>query len=461
MKTLKNLWWLGAIAALAACNPYSDENKSPPNILEAFATAGTDVTVADGKLNATSGQWAIESTSTCVMDAGGAPAGAYVQPDSFLVWVKTDKLLSGASVQANASSCVPAGDWLTVMQTTTAGGPAADVTAGWYTCYQPGSPSATEGSSIVFYRSEPRSGGLAPGDVTAGSGWFSMANRDPNGFTTWVSGDAKELTTLTFTGTVKDQQGHDLKIDLAYTIDPDAGAVTLGLYQPPATYTPKDPTKPPKTMPDPIIGTSQGVAGTVAAPQVKLTWLEGECNAASGATYLLERKELTESAYTGLATFAPLATMAFTDDTSHGLAYGKQYSYRVRESISNGSGTPYVKTVSTRKVTVLLPPAAPTLTPAATKVTVAWAKVDGATSYTVQRNIANTSTYTTPIPGTTWVTVTTTTDPATLSVDDTGRPSGAHYFYRVIARAVVGTDSTGADVVGSSEPGEAAYVTVP
>ena len=475
MKTLKNLWWVGAIAALAACNPYSAENTAAPNILASFATGGnagaaTDVTVADGTYNAQTKQWEIESTSTCYLNPAGtttADPAAYVEPDSFLVWVKTDKLLDGASVQQNASSCVPAGDWLKVEQTTTASATPVDVSSGWYTCYMPGSPSANEGSSIVFYRSDPRVGGTAPGDVSADGGWYDMADRDPAPyssssaphFTTWVNGDAKEFTTLTFTGTVKDAQGHDLPINIAYTIEPDAGAVALGLKQPTITLTPKDTTKPATTVADPIIGTSTAVTGGPTTATVSLQWKAAACASAAGATFTLQRKELSESAYSDLATLAAGAT-TYDDPTA---AYGKQYTYKIVESITyTGATEPFTKTLSTRKVTAVLPPAKPTLTPAAGKVTVAWAAVTGADSYTVQRSIANDTTYTTPVPSSTWVTVKTTSDATTLSLDDTGRASGAKYFYRVIARALVGTDADGADVIGTSEPSEAAgMVTVP
>lgn len=485
MKTLKNLWWVGAIAALAACNPYSAENTAAPNVLASFATGGnagaaTDVTVADGTYNATTKQWEIESTSTCYLNPAGTTAAdpaAYVEPDSFLVWVKTDKLLDGASVQQNASSCVPAGDWLKVEQTTTASATPVDVSSGWYTCYMPGSPSANEGSSIVFYRSDPRVGGTAPGDVSADGGWYDMADRDPAPyssssaphFTTWVNGDAKEFTTLTFVGEVKDRQGHPLPINIAYTIDPDAGAIALALKQPTISVQPPTPSGKPtpaaKTIPDPFVGTSTGVSGTDTAPVVSLQWSAAACATAAGATYIVQRKELSEASYTTLtgADSLPAATVALDDATT---TYGKQYTYRIRESIAytgQPAGEPFVKTLSSRKVTVLLPPAKPTAvsTPSTSgSITVTWTAVPSATSYTVQRSIANETAYVTapdgttpfPVPGSTWVTVKTTSDATTLTIPDTGRTVGAKYFYRIIARAVVGQDADGADVIGTSEP---------
>ena len=40
MKSIRNLWWLGVVAAVAACDPYDDERGGQPEILSVVASGG-------------------------------------------------------------------------------------------------------------------------------------------------------------------------------------------------------------------------------------------------------------------------------------------------------------------------------------------------------------------------------------------------------------------------------------
>ena len=38
MNSIRKLWWVGAVALIAACDPYDDENKGAPSVISAFAS---------------------------------------------------------------------------------------------------------------------------------------------------------------------------------------------------------------------------------------------------------------------------------------------------------------------------------------------------------------------------------------------------------------------------------------
>jgi hypothetical protein len=150
---MRKLWWIPALAALAACDPFDDETGGTPAVVTVMATSvdGTDATGVVEDNNGGDG-WAV----------AGVPAG----PTVFIV--KTNKLLDGLSIQTSASSCVPAASLnLTV---NTVANP-----ANWFACYQPGSGTTAEGSSLVVYQGED----IVPGIPGVGLGYFEAAAAQP------------------------------------------------------------------------------------------------------------------------------------------------------------------------------------------------------------------------------------------------------------------------------------------
>jgi hypothetical protein len=110
----------------------------------------------------------------------------------FLLFVRLNKLMDGTSIQTAVDDCTPAGPpptgWLTVTETGTP--PAcATGTPKWFTCYQPSSPSANEGASVVIYRS----------CAATSAGWEDAVPLQ-NG------------ATFTFSGSIKDKAGTVLPI---------------------------------------------------------------------------------------------------------------------------------------------------------------------------------------------------------------------------------------------------------
>jgi hypothetical protein len=168
--------WLSIPAlalALTACDPYEDENRDPPRILHAFtsnAVGATEGTEAGGA-------WTI----------AGVPGGCAVPDDNQpVVWVTFNKLLNGATIQTDPTSCVPAGNWLAVT-------PAAGAGNAWYTCYSPGSPTESDGGSVVIYQ----------GPAAGSDGWADAV--------------ALPAGTYTFAGTVQDKQGNAAPINVTMT----------------------------------------------------------------------------------------------------------------------------------------------------------------------------------------------------------------------------------------------------
>lgn len=177
---LRKLWWVPALAILAACDPFDEEKGGTPEVLTVIATS-VDGTDAVGVVE--------DTTAADGWTLAGVPAG----PTVFIV--KTNKLLDGFSIQTSASSCVPAtGLSLTV---NTVVNP-----AGWFACYQPGSGTATEGSSLVVYQGED----IVPGIEGVGLGFFEAAAALP-------------LATGTYaiTATPKDKSGAALSVSFTAT----------------------------------------------------------------------------------------------------------------------------------------------------------------------------------------------------------------------------------------------------
>jgi hypothetical protein len=215
MKSIRNLWWLGVVAAVAACDPYDDEIGGQPAILSVFASGGN---IDDGVVtqeDATGGvdaPWDITTTSVCtapVPDDAETPEDdsvpQRVKPDAGVIFVKVNKLLDGASIQTAFDSCVPANSWLTV---TRDGVP--DDAGKWFTCYNPSTATSAEGSSIVIYRGE----NITPG--FSGALWLDQAND---------AGTTTAVVNYALSGQVKDKQGNPVDINITFHVEPDAGSV--------------------------------------------------------------------------------------------------------------------------------------------------------------------------------------------------------------------------------------------
>ncbi len=201
-----------ASIAVTGCDPYPATSKAAPEILAVFAS--NNVLAVDGS-SLPDGTWTISIPGNVVP---GDPLANPPVPDTIggavepVIFVRTNTLLEGSTIQTadqtatSDGDCTPKDNWLS----------ATPVSGSvWYSCYYPSSPTSLEGSSIVLFASpSPISGG--PG----GSGWFAVATRLP---TTDVG------ATYTLTGSVKDQNGNSLSIDVTVTVSVPAtpGAITF------------------------------------------------------------------------------------------------------------------------------------------------------------------------------------------------------------------------------------------
>ncbi|HSD19226.1 MAG TPA: hypothetical protein VLC54_04275 [Anaeromyxobacter sp.] len=293
MKSIRSLWWLGVVAAVAACDPYDPEVGGQPKVLSVFASGGNSNDGVLAEEDATGGgtdPWDVTSTSVCTAAVPDDPATAddesvpqRVKPDAGVIFVKVNKLLDGASIQTTPDSCVPANSWLTV---TRDGVPDA---AAWFTCYNPSTATSAEGSSIVIYRGE----NISPG--FSGNLWLDQAND---------AGTTTAVVDYALTGQVKDKQGNLVDINITFHVEPDAGSVG-----------------------DVVVDTT---AKTI-------TWELAECDGGLAATggYHLYKQDATDDAPVSL-TEQPAGTTSFTDpdmtDTRE---------YFIAPIIANVGGQPY------------------------------------------------------------------------------------------------------------------------
>lgn len=170
---------LGALLAgsVIACDPYEDEKGGTPAVTGVVLSDGetpTEVTAPDS-----SGTWAVTGEDSA----------------QNVVFVITNRLLSGSSIQTTPADCTPANNWLTV--TTTA--PEITCEAGtpaWYTCYLPSSPVPSQGGTVAIFRACE-----AP---SASDGWFGLGQLAPS-------------STYRFTGSIQDSGGTALPIDVTVT----------------------------------------------------------------------------------------------------------------------------------------------------------------------------------------------------------------------------------------------------
>ncbi len=155
-------------------------------------------------------------------------------------------------------------------------------------------------------------------------------------------------------------------------------------------------------------------SGTTAG-QVTLSWT----TVPSATSYSIERSP-------DGSTWSALGTSLSAAYTDTGLPLGTHFYYRVKATNASGSSA------FTTTLDVLTPPAAPTLTSvtpvSATKITIAWASVPGATSYQLERSLNNS----------TWTSLGTTASP---TYDDTTVAAGTRYYYRIRAVNSGGTST--------------------
>ena len=174
MTNVRKLWILGALSLLAACDPFTKENKGALEILSAFAVAGNSEDNATGVWEATG------TTSPFTID--GAESGTTV------FFVKTNKLLDGAAIQTDPQSCVPAA----AVNLTVNG---AVNPPDWFTCYVPATSTPSEGASVVIYHGT---------DITSLSGYFDSADLAAG--------------TYTIVATITDKQGNKQTVTINATV---------------------------------------------------------------------------------------------------------------------------------------------------------------------------------------------------------------------------------------------------
>ncbi len=181
MTNIRKLWILAALAVLSACDPYKEENKGPLEILSAFAVAGNSDDLATGLFEASG------TTSPFTIPE--------VDTGTTVFFVKTNKLLDGAAIQADPLSCVPAA--------------AVNLTVngvvnppGWFTCYVPATSTPAEGASVVIYQGQ---------DITNTTGYFDSADL-AHGF-------------FDITATITDKQGNKQTVVINSAVRTPAPAV--------------------------------------------------------------------------------------------------------------------------------------------------------------------------------------------------------------------------------------------
>jgi putative hemolysin len=186
MNTAGKTWLLALLAAAAACDPFQGASTAVPQVVSAFVTGydGDFLAPVEGTPGVAPGTWAVPGD--------GQPA----LTTQNTLWIVVSNLLDGASIQETpdpdvdpetGTYCIPAGGWLSASQT-----PAGTT---WFTCYNPSSPTADEGGSIVIF---------AAADFKKVNDWFTVAVPFPSG-------------TTTFGGTVKDQAGNALTFAVTVT----------------------------------------------------------------------------------------------------------------------------------------------------------------------------------------------------------------------------------------------------
>jgi hypothetical protein len=391
---MKKLSTMMAVLALVAtgCDPYEDAPGGDPEIL-AVSVAGLNKT-SGARVNAVNGelvgdQWQV----------AGVPVSTTAASNDTIVIV-TNKLLDGATIQteaqdpSNAAStgdCTPAGNWLTVTKNGVADNdPGSDLK--WYTCYYAGAATPDQGSSIVIFRAPADN----PPTQVATTRPLMTATLDP-------------AATYVFTGTVKDDSGNDLPINVQVSSRVMASRLA-------AQTTAANSVSLAWTMPLP--------AGTTAtydvfrAPAVPVE--DGEEGEVEPGEFAEIAADLTVGTYTDAAV---------TDaDTA-------VYYYRVTATPSFGS--PNNSAVVSNE---LIPPtiAVEPDETSATALVISF-RTTNATSYTILRSDAEDGTYTAIAGG---VYTPAFAAPAIIEHTDTGLTTDTEYFYKVEVSGFLGDDES-------------------
>jgi hypothetical protein len=286
MKTIKWLSLAVLGVTLAGCDIYEDENESAPVITVVVTSNHNEGTYTEATLDTGTGVWSASIPSIC--DAGVPHA-----VDNTL-WVTFNKQMDPTSVQTSVDDCTPAGDWLAVSIAAPAG-------EAWYTCYSAGSPTSTDGASVVIFLAAD----------TGADGWSEAVG---------PLGTAAAATAYTFTGTIQDQQGRDAPIDVEVTV----------------AASPGDPTSPPGTPAD----------VDITSTTVELEWAAPDYCEALAVTYDVERAPDDGTGAPG--TWAAIATgLSVTTYTDTGLTPATIYFYRIVSHIGTDSATSGVLEVET------------------------------------------------------------------------------------------------------------------
>ncbi len=281
-----------AVGLLAtACDPYASENTGPPSIAAVFATDGNPDGAAFTEGTGSGSTWTIAGIpSTCHPLATApisAPTGT-VLADQYAIFVTADKALSGPSIENPPQSCIPAGTprWLTASPTP--GGQS------WFSCYTPSSPSVNLGGSVVIFKTAAYSGS-----------WNTVAT---------LEGDVVNPVSYTMAGSVSDQQGHALAMNVTATVAPGGP-----------------------------VGQTPGLTATASATagQIDLAWGNGACGGTP--TYSVQRTGpfATTANCPGststlwVTTQTGLTAQAFSDT---GLTSGQKYCYRVFVTVGTANG---------------------------------------------------------------------------------------------------------------------------
>jgi hypothetical protein len=273
--------------AFVACDPYVGEPGGTPTVTSAFASiAGAPV---DGTVPTAAGAVTIDAIpSDCIGGPGPPPYAA-------LVFVKFNKLLDGASIQTAPDNCTPAAGALTTATPALAGG-------SYYICYNPSSPTPTEGASVVIFWAQTPAAGTV-------SGW-DVADLLP--------ADAAAVTTYHFAGSVKDKGGTAVAFDITANVDPN-----------PNPGAPGAPTF---------------VDGAAGSGDVTVNWAAATCSVAT-TQYILERAPNVPTGTPPVdapGTFAaingtPSTALTFTDVGTPGTIYWYRVKAQTATAVAGGN----------------------------------------------------------------------------------------------------------------------------
>ncbi len=195
--------WIGAALAVAAvgaagCDSFLEENTSPPAMVRVIAFDGSQTAKYQPALVEVAAAGPITLAPVETKDACAPTVFA-----RNVFAIQFNKPMDGASIQASPTDCTPAAGGLTVA-------PAAIAPEAWYTCYYPSSVVTGTGAAVYVVR-------------TADQTKLTIATLDA-------------VTDYTITGSVRDQQGQSLAVNVTVkttadpavlTLVPTAGVVTL------------------------------------------------------------------------------------------------------------------------------------------------------------------------------------------------------------------------------------------